>query len=372
MLHGLFLDPRIWKIDVLSSPCWNTEKYGIKIDLHPNAFRIWEKGALDKKYKFAIATEVWEIPMRRSLKYLRHKGLKIFLLPRETLITEALKDLLFEYPKFLHNGEYYFKPDAVFAPNKIYADFWKEKTNVVVTGYPRFDYLFGTGGVSRSKIVEKYGLSSSKKIIFFPSYPPYCHKADGSFFDVYDGRELTLRALEGFAQNNNEYQVVVKIHPMSFKCYKKGTGRGKEVAETLLKYYKNPTDYMKVIGDVRMSGNIAKELLLISDIVVGFKSTMLLEALALDKYVMHLLLGNTVDVNFTAYKDHMPTVYSKEDMWAFIKNPYKIDSKQAIENYLFRVDGKSCQRICDAIKKYVPNEYIDVKQLIENYLFEVK
>ena len=73
MLNGLFLDPRIWKIDFTTSPFWKPNDFGVNIDLHPNAFNIPNIG-VDKKYKFAIATEVWELSMQKTLEYLRNKG----------------------------------------------------------------------------------------------------------------------------------------------------------------------------------------------------------------------------------------------------------------------------------------------------------
>jgi len=352
MIYGLFSDPRAWRVDYLSSKLWNPEEFGIHIDLHNNAFKIPETG-VDQKYSFFITSEVWEIPMRKTLEYLRKIGLKIFLIPRETFITDEKKDLLFKYPKFLYNGEYYFKPDAVVAPNKIYAGYWKGVADAIITGYPRFDYLSVDDNTNKQEMIKKYGLNPNKKILFFPSYPPYYHKTDGSFIDLYDAREQTLQLLEEFAKNNDEYQVVVKIHPMSFKCFKKGTGFKNEVKGTLLKYYKSPTNYMSVIGDVRMSGDAAKELMLISDAVVGFASTMLMEALAVDKPILHLLLGNTVDTNFSAYKDLLPTAYTNADAMSFFNNPYKTNDKQLVEDYLCGADGKSCQRICSAINKYV-------------------
>lgn len=349
MIHGLFLDPRVWKVDIQSSPLWNSEKYGIKLDLHPNAFNIPKMG-IDKKYKFVLTTEVWEIPMRKTLEYLRKSGLKVFLMPRETFITDEKRDLLFKYPKFLYNGEYYFNPDVVVAPNAVYAGYWYGKTDVVVTGYPRFDYLSVKNKDNAQEVSKKYGLSLEKKIIFFPSYPPYYHKTDGSFIDLYDAREQTLLMMEEFAKNSDEYQAVVKVHPMSFKCFKKGTGFKNEVAGTLLKYYKNPTDYMGVIGDVRMSGDAAKDLLLISDVVVGFASTMLMEAVAVDKKVLHLLFNNAIDTNFMVYKDILPTAYTKEDAIEFLNNPYRVNGEKLVQNYLCGADGKSCERICNAIK----------------------
>lgn len=352
MLHGLFSDPRVWHIDYLPSKFWTPDIFGVHIDLHQNAFNIPKTG-INSKYKFFLTSEVWEIPMQKTLEYLKNKGTRIFLVPREPFKTDVLEHTLFNYKKFMYKGSCFFNPDVVLAPNKVYANYWKGKTKCVITGSPRFDYLLGVGKeINKQQIRDKYKLTN-KKIIFFPSYPPIYNKPGGGFFDIYDGREETLEGLEKFAKNNKEYQVVVKIHPMSFKCYKKGIGTGKEVTGMLLKYYKNPTEYMKVIGDVRMSGDIAKELLFVSDVVVGFTSTMLLEAAVLNKHIVHLLIGNTQDVNFTAYKNYFPVVYDINNMSNLILNEHKTNTKKLIEDYLFKIDGKTCERICDAIKNNI-------------------
>lgn len=350
MLNGMFLDPRIWSMDILGSPLWNTQRYGINIELVNDAFNIPKTG-IKKKYDFVLATEVWEIPMQKTLRYLRAKGIKVFLMPRETFIPPEKRDLLFSYPKFLYKGAHYFRPDAVMAPNQVYAGYWKGKTKVVETGYPRFDYLAVENKINRAETVKKYKLNPNKKIIFFPSYPPYYHKTDGTFLDLYSAREQTLQILEGVAKESEEYQVVAKIHPMSFKCFKKGTGTKKEVTGTLLKYYKHPTDFMTVIGDERMSGAIAKELLLVSDVVIGFNSTMLLESLALNKPTLHVLLGETKNTNFDSFAGHMETAYDKDGIEKFIDGPIVWKDRYLVDRFLAGADGRSCERICKVINE---------------------
>lgn len=348
MIRGYYSDPRSWKIDITSSDFWNPEKYGVRVDLHPDAFNIPKMG-LSNKYKFFITTECWEIPMRKTLEYLRKRGIKIFLLPREPFKPDELKRALFGYKRFLYNGEYYFNPDVLLAPNEIYADHWKGKTKIIITGHPKFDYMI-KNSFNRNSVIKKHGLSPNKKIILFPSYPPYQNNLEnGSITDIWQAREDTLIMLEEFAKNNPEYQVVVKIHPMSFKCFIKKTGRRNEVTGTLLKYYKNPTSYMKVIGDVRMSGDISRELLVASDVVVGFNSTMLLEAIGLKKPVVHLLIGNTSEVRFKDYAPIMPTAYNKEEMFKLIKSP-SMAKDTLTKRVIYGMDGKCCERICNAIK----------------------
>jgi len=92
--------------------------------------------------------------------------------------------------------------------------------------------------------------------------------------------------------------------------------------------------------------------LLAADMVVGFNSTMLLEALALNKPTLHMLLGNTADTKFIAYKDYIPTAYTEQEALDFINSPYTTDDKRLVDDYLCGADGKSCERICKIINKH--------------------
>jgi len=356
MINGLFLDSRTWKTDFIPSPFWTPEKYGIKIDLHPDPINIPNKG-IDKKYKFVISTEVWEIPVRKSLEYMRSQGLKVFLIAREPFKTKLHKTGMFEYDKFLHNGEYYFTPDAVMAVGSKYEELWKGRAKTYITGYPRFDYYVDNSKwLDRNHISQKYNLSKDKKMIFFPSFTPYYYqKIDGkdSLVDLYDIRKEILEALEYFAKHNSDYQVVAKIHPMSFKCFKKGHGNGKEVDGLLKKYYNDPADHMVVIGDIRNSGLISKELITRSDIVVAFTSTMLLEAMLADKLAVHLLFKDSHKMSgLPEYATNITTVFNRNELYDVLLNTNKIqNNKQKIlDDYLYRVDGKACERICKYIK----------------------
>lgn len=359
MIHGLFLDPRAWNIDFTPSPFWNTEKYGIKIDLHPDAFHIPKMG-VDKKYKFVIATEVWEIPIRKALQYLRDKGLKVFLIAREPVKYGEAINGMFSYERFFFNNEYYFKPDAVFGAGQKFADIWEGKTETYVTGYPRWDlYADKKLWKSREEIFKTYGLEQDRKMIFFPSYPPYAYKKENgkdTFVDLSETRDSVFEAVSDFARENPEYQFVSKIHPMSMKCYRKKTGMRNEVSGLLEKYYKSPTKYFKVIGDERMSGNIAKDLLIGSDLMIGFYSTMLLESIMLRKPAVQALIGERAVMFDNPYEGMFPTVFTKAELKSFLKE-YSSDSyspsfaDDRMVEYTHHIDKKACERICDAIKK---------------------
>jgi hypothetical protein len=361
MIYGLFLDPRVWKIDFMETGFWNPDQYGVHIDLHRDAFKIPETG-IDPKYKFVIATEVWEKPMQRTLQYLQSKGLKVFLAAREPIKHGDLIDAMFSYERFNIDGNYYFTPDVVLAAGKKYADIWKDKTKTIITGYPRWNYYIDVSKqANRDKFCSKQGLEKDRKIIFFVSYPPYHYKKiDGkdSFIDLFAEHDKTLSILEQFAiKHEPKYQIVSKIHPAAMKCYLKGNDKRKEVAGLLKKYYHAPTKYCKVIGDVRNDGTISKDLLIHSAMVVGYNSTMLLEALLINKPITNIIIGKCKGIT-TPYDDLLGTVYTEEHLEASLE---ELDSgfydnliqhacdMQIVEDYFYKVDGQCCKRMCEAI-----------------------
>lgn len=349
MLRGAIFDPRTWNSDF--KPYFKPRR-DVQIDLLPNG-----DGFSSNKYKFILATEVWEIPMREKLSKFRQQGVKVFFIPREPFKADIAEEAMFGYNKFYHKGEYYFKPDALFAPGKEYAKFWTDKIKSVhVTGYPRFDfYVDKNRWKSKSEVLSLHNIDPNKKIIFFPSYPPYVYKKEGSkdtLIDIFDEQEQTISALVEFVKNNSEFQLVIKIHPSSWKCYRKGIGTGKEVAGLLKRYLKSPESGITVIGDDRDAGMIAKDLLTVSDIVVGFNTTMLLEAAIINKPSVYIAFGKTLDMGKKLpdyYKD-IPMAKNKNELHNAIINTKNTMSDEFVSRYLHKVDGNAWDRICNAIK----------------------
>jgi hypothetical protein len=345
MIHGLFLDPRTWAIDYQTSPFWAPDRYGVKIDLHEDAFNIPKTG-IDQKYKFVICTEVWEVPMRKTLQYLRNKGVKIFFMPREVMTFSA--EALFEYDHHLYNGDRFFKPDVVFAPNNRYAELWGKFVKTVVTGHPKFDYCINNY-VDANGIREKYELSRDRKILFFPLYPPrYFQKIHGidNFVDISTELEDTASALEDIA-NRHSLQVVAKLHPMTHKMFKKGNS--KEITGIILKYFIKPCNSFKVIGDKRMSSEVARDILSVSEYVVGYTSTMLVEAALLDKKILHVNIGRCQ--NFVCrpwYDDIFETAKTVDEIEKIVTGVKKYD-RGRMDEFTHYVDGKCCERTCAEI-----------------------
>lgn len=363
MIDGLFLDPRIWEIDYKTHPNWNPEKFGVHIDLHPDPTNI-PKLKIDEKYKFVIATEVWEIPIRKSLEYLKSNGIVVFFAPREMLPADVSSHIMFRSDHFLYNNTYYYRPDVLLSPSKFYSRLWdKSKVDhAEIIGSARYD-SYAVKKFDSKIIKQKYGIENNKRIVFFPSYPPSHYQIgnDGKEFyvDLYNDLNATMETLEEYAKTNKDSaQIIVKIHPMAQKLYNKKYGNGKDVKGIMEKYYKNPTNYFKVIGDVRRNGNIAKELVSVADLVVGFRSTMLLEACFLKKPNVHVVFDECSKLKgLPEYIKDFFEVKNKEELLMSLNeadiSKFFIKNADALLEYCFsKIDGNFCSRFCTEIKKY--------------------
>lgn len=363
-MHGLFFDPRAWKIDYKSSIFWKPEQYGVNIDFIPETdSRNIASGAykIKDQYKFVIATEMWELEMRKTWQALRDKGLKIILAAREPFKSKILQGSMFSYEKFKDSsGKCYFTPDLVLANAPGYAELWEGRTKTIVTGYPRFDFYHADNKknwLNKNQIIYR-GLNYNKKWIFFPDYPPYTYKkvnGKDTTLDLWNARENTLKALYNFSKANPEYQIVVKIHPTSMKPFLKGKGK-KEVSGMLLKHLHNPDEHLVVLPDERDNGTIAKNLLVNSDIVVGFASTMLMEASLVHKPCINVIFDEAIGLDgLPEYDKYLPTAHNEQELHSAIINNDKCLPTHFIEQYLGKVDGKACERMCKAIKEEIGN-----------------
>ena len=115
---------------------------------------------------------------------------------------------------------------------------------------------------------------------------------------------------------------------------------------------------MTVIPDERNNGMVSKDLLIHSDIIVGYNSTMLLEASLLRKPVMHVVLGKCRGISGPSYCDVYKMAYTTEEISKhledYVSGKQNFISEKAdklVEEYLGNVDGKCYERMSNAILK---------------------
>ena len=113
---------------------------------------------------------------------------------------------------------------------------------------------------------------------------------------------------------------------------------------------------MKVIGDIRDDSSVARELLQISDLVVGYTSMMILESIFLKKPILHVQFPQCKAMkDVMDFSSELKTLYNKDELKLALNS--NVDSSdnnsKLVENYLFKIDGKFCERVCTEIKNLV-------------------
>lgn len=359
MLSGIVMGRTIWNIDVRYSKFWTPEKYGVRFP------KVIEKPVdlvnfkIDKKYKFILVSDIFSKKTRLAIESARRRGLKVFFLPREPFCLQ--ESFLFKDPRMRDdNGDHYLTPDVVLAPGEAFGNLWKDKTKVFVTGHPKFDYCLYKNWKKREDVVKKYELSENKKILFFPSYTIFHTKefykdmTSLLYDDIFEERECLMESLEEFANNRDDIQVVVKLHPMSSKLLiKKGvTKDGKGLT---MKYLKNPTDSFKVVDGAREARISSRDIMSAADFVVGSQSTMLYESAVLGKPTLQTGFGKAGKNLYTipGYEDMFVNSFGKEDT---VDKLHKMVDDNVINykipgnKYLY-LDAGVCERICNVIKQ---------------------
>lgn len=361
MFTGIVLGKKIWDADVAYSKFWNPKKYGVDIKKVFLDTKELLKMKSAEGFDFLIATDLWSIPVRKGLEHARELGLKIFFLPREPFC--FFEEYLFKDKRFLHKNKYYFTPDVVLATGTMYEKYWEDKTKVYVTGHPRFDYCLYDNWVDKSDVCNEFGLDPNKKILFYPSTTIFTSKNldkdmgiknwDKLYADVFLERESLLEALVEISKRKDT-QVIVKIHPMSSAVFRKN-GVTKDIEGVTLKYLKNPTEDFKVIDGKSKTRKVARDLLTTCDFVVSSNSTMMVEALMLKKPVLRALMGISNSILlYKGYDDVFECANGFNDVVCKINN--MLDSGKVntntkdLEKYML-MDGRSCEHICNTIKK---------------------
>ncbi|MBS3150018.1 CDP-glycerol glycerophosphotransferase family protein [Candidatus Woesearchaeota archaeon] len=200
--------------------------------------------------------------------------------------------------------------------------------NVIVTGWPKLDSVLDNR--DKDSIMEKFSLPN-KRIILFTSA---VHKSiNGPIF----------LALLDSAKELKEFQIIVKKHP------------GDEL--TTNEYLRLSAKYKTHV--TILSSNLY-DLFYVSDVIISFGSSTILEALAFDKPVISL--------NLTGVKDDLPyvgagvcyEVYSKEDLKKAIDdvlnnkkviNSLKKARDKILKDLFYKIDGNSTKRVLDIINK---------------------
>lgn len=367
MINGIKVAKHYWKAYVEDSKYWTPSKYGLVENTTVDNIGDFHKLKIINadKYKFILTSDVWHLPYRDILREAQDIGIKVVFLPKESLNVYEISN--FGFKEYLKDEQCYFTPDLVLSPGAVHYDLWKDKTKSVITGHPRFNYCLDKGTPNDKKILcSKYKLEQDKKLIFFPSYPIFHQNNVGlslvdkkSWKDFFEEREEMMETLLSFAESRSDVQVVVKLHPMTTTAFRKRlVGTELDMTGLTKRFLDNPTSKFKVIDGARTTKLISIDIVSGSDIVVGRNSTMLIEAALMGKPVLRAEFEKTDRIiSILGYKDVFDTAVGRsaalKKLKNIVSNPVKNFNDNDLSKYIYKVDGKCCERICTAIKNII-------------------
>ncbi len=204
-------------------------------------------------------------------------------------------------------------------------------SGVVVSGQPRYDKLvMANRFFSREEFCAKLGLSPDRKIVLVVT-------------QGWPMRELFIRSVLGALKKFPEVQIVIKPHP-------------RENSEL----YRRVVDEQNIIATILPRKSETVEALYACDLLVAAFSTVITEALVLDK--------PAVTVNLTAedpapyYKEVTLRVNKKEDLVSAIAKALRDENtreklrkagKKFVFNHTYKQDGKATERVVNLVEQMI-------------------
>jgi hypothetical protein len=212
-----------------------------------------------------------------------------------------------------------------------------EESQVIVTGQPRYDIFYYADDVySNNLFFEKYSINCGNKLVLWTTQ---CH-------GISDEENISnFKAVFGAIKGLKNVFLVIKQHPNEGKKYR-------QMIDLYLKKYCLNVLIMPQKSDV-------SELLHACDLMITKSSTTAMEAVALDKPVMILNLSGKPDVGSFVKEKIAVGVYNSEDLINVMKSLLDDDSQLRvnrelyIKNYMYRIDGKSSERVVKVIENCV-------------------
>ncbi|MCY2687359.1 CDP-glycerol glycerophosphotransferase family protein [Salinimicrobium sp. TH3] len=194
---------------------------------------------------------------------------------------------------------------------------------VVETGWPKLD-IYGKKhdkyNSDKATLLEKH--KASKMILYAPTFSPSLTSAS-----------FLLKELEKLAQEK-DYLILIKFHD-------------KMAAELIQQFRKLAADNKNIIFEEEP--NIVK-FLLMADLLISDTSSVVYEFLLLDKPVV-TFKNNSENILWSDIKDASQLQQAVEKNLQ--QDPYREERKEIISSYHPYSDGKSAERMVDAVEQYI-------------------
>jgi len=204
-------------------------------------------------------------------------------------------------------------------------------SKVVVTGQPRFDIVYqNKKNYSKKRFYKRFGIKNREKLIVYASQPSK------------EGRKITFSAIVEVLKHLKNVKLIVKLHPRD-----------------------EPDPYNSLLQKLKYQAIISKdidlyEVFICSDLVIAIHSTVILEALALEKAVIQFSLIGKYDRIFGKRAEELMKLINKEEELSNAIKTSLYDKsyskglrkkrKEFISKYFYKIDGKSTERFIGVMK----------------------
>ncbi len=234
------------------------------------------------------------------------------------------------------------KPECLPRPTKllVYGSYYRDflvknghypADEISIIGNLRYDYFVNAKRMSKSAMIEKYGLDRSRPIVLYA----------GNILPSQTEYEEMTRAVFRAAKELGVF-LVVKQHPG-------------ETSDALYHRLANETGLKPFIT----KNASTLELIAACDLIIGAESTLDYEAMILDKPVIVVNLGNRQDLLPFVREGAALGVYKVEDVLPALRNALSDEKtkahlaegmKKLVEAHCYKIDGKAAERAAEIIR----------------------
>jgi hypothetical protein len=292
--------------------------------------------------------------LRPLIEELRELGVPTVVQDKEGTI--APSDMMKEHARVMAE-RYPPIADLYLFWNSNVREFWRmiglPDERAQILGQPRSDFFFHP---ERWPSKSSLGLDPNKRLVVFFTYDAdtYLRTTEPVAERPWKGlRDATHAALRALARERPDIEVVVKAHPQQV-----------ELAEVEAEFAAEPLPNLRVTAGAAT----ASHLLVHADVVVGFQSTVMIEAMLLPKPVIYAGWGPAHDARSADLVPihasggcALPT--SEGDLQRMLRaaldgtlqpTPSMLEARRRFtDGYFYGADGHVCERVLDAASRLV-------------------
>jgi hypothetical protein len=285
--------------------------------------------------------------IREFIRVVKENKIKVIVLDKEGTISPAS----YERHSVKIKNNYPFVSDKMYVWSERQKKFWRRagmsKDKIVLVGQPRSDFFFHK---ERWKTKDRLGLRKSAKLITFFDYDNYAYVLDDFKNNISwkHMKQETHEILFEMAKKYPHIDFVFKVHPQQ--------------SDSLL--VRNKIKKAKVKNVFLFTGTEGSNHLIVnSDLIIGFQSTVLLEAMLTDIPILYTFWDENIKkikssiipfhaVNALEVIDRKDKFSNRLDYYlkdnnCFLSLNMKKTRKDFVSNYFYKADGKTSRRILE-------------------------